>query len=286
MEVIKEGLKEQAPGLFEALKSGRDALDRFWQLPGREIHPWWRGSRRRIAKYQDRYTGERCFVIGNGPSLQNTDLSLLEDEYTFGMNRIYLAFQDWGFQTTFLVSVNDLVVEQCREDFQNLALPKFFSWRSRDLLYPRGKPDDQSHFLYTTYTGPNFNTRIQSRFWEGATVTYVCLQLAFCMGFSEVILIGVDHSFDTTGKANQTVVSRGDDPNHFSPQYFGKGFRWQLPDLDTSEIAYRMAQKFYTSSGRKILDATVGGNLDIFPKADYQNLFSKERVDTINDGAR
>jgi len=274
MEVIKEGLKKEAPGLFKALRSGKDALDRFWRLPGRELHPWWRASRRRIAKYQDRYVGERCFVIGNGPSLKNTDLSLLEDEYTFGMNRIYLAFQDWGFQTTFLVSVNDLVVEQCREDFQNLELPMFFSWRSRDLLYPQGEPDDQSHFLYTTYTGPKFNTRIRSRFWEGATVTYVCLQLAFCMGFSEVILIGVDHSFDTKGKANQTVVSKGDDPNHFSPQYFGKGFRWQLPDLDTSEIAYRMAQKFYTSSGRKILDATVGGNLTIFPKVNYQNLFS------------
>jgi hypothetical protein len=274
MEAIKKGLRAKTPGLFRALRSSRDALDRLRQLPGRELHPWWQDSKQRIAKYQDRYLGERCFVIGNGPSLQKTDLSLLEDEYTFGMNRIYLAFQDWGFQTTFLVSVNDLVVEQCREDFRELDLPKFFSWRSHDLLYPRERPDNQSHFLYTTYTGAKFNSRIRSRFWEGATVTYVCLQLAFCMGFSEVILIGVDHSFDTKGKANQTVVSRGDDPNHFSPHYFGKGFRWQLPDLDTSEIAYRMAQKFYTNSGRKILDATVGGNLDIFPKVDYQDLFS------------
>ena len=58
------------------------------------------------------------------------------------------------------------------------------------------------------------------------------------MGFEEVILIGVDHNFETKGKAKQTVISGGDDPNHFSPEYFGKGFRWQLPDLDTSEEAY------------------------------------------------
>lgn len=273
MEAIKKGLRTNTPELFRALKSSRDALNRFWQLPGRELHPWWQASKHRIAKYQDRYLGERCFVIGNGPSLQNTDLSLLEDEYTFGMNRIYLAFQDWGFRTSFLVSVNDLVVEQCQEDFHELDLPKFFSWRSHDLLFPREEPDHQSHFLYTTYTGAKFNTRIRSRFWEGATVTYVCLQLAFCMGFSEVILIGVDHSFDTMGKANQTVVSKGDDPNHFSPQYFGKGFRWQLPDLDTSEIAYRMAYESYLAAGRKVWDGTVNGHLNVFPKVDYFQLF-------------
>ena len=76
--------------------------------------------------------GKRCFVIGNGPSLIKTDVSLLRNEYTFGMNRVYLAFEEWGFQTSFLVSVNDLVIEQCWEDFQRLDLPKFFSWRSQN----------------------------------------------------------------------------------------------------------------------------------------------------------
>lgn len=272
MEAIKNKIKETAPGIFQALRTSRDALVRVREFPGRSLHPWWRASAHRIGKFQDRYTGERCFVIGNGPSLKDMDLSPLKDEYTFGMNRIYLAFKDWGFETSFLVSVNDLVVQQCWEDFQELSLPKFFSWRSHDLLYPQGVPGKDTHFLYTTYTGRKFNTRIQSRFWEGATVTYVCLQLAFCMGFSEVILIGVDHSFKAEGKANQTVVSSGDDPNHFSNQYFGAGFRWQLPDLDTSETAYLLAKESFSNSGRKVLDATVGGKLDIFPKVDYSTL--------------
>jgi len=97
--------------------------------------------------------------------------------------------------------------------------------------------------------------------------------LAFHMGFSQVILIGVDHSFSSQGKPNTTVVSTGDDPNHFSPDYFGKGFRWQLPDLQTSEIAYTMAREAYKEDGREIIDATVGGKLTIFPKVDYESLF-------------
>jgi len=273
MKAIKEELRSRTPALFHLLREGRDALTRLQDWPVRVMHPWWGDSLQRLTDLQDRYVGERCFLIGNGPSLQEMDLSLLKNEFTFGMNRIYLAFEDWGFQSSFLVSVNDLVIEQCSRDFQRLSLPKFFSWHARDLLYPEGEPDHQTYFLNTSYSGPKFNTRIGSRFWEGATVTNVCLQLAFCMGFSEVILIGVDHYFNTEGAANQTVVSTGADPNHFSPEYFGEGFRWQLPDLDTSEAAYQVALENYQRAGRKVLDATLGGKLDVFPKVIFQDLF-------------
>ena len=273
MNSIKHNLKESSPALFEALRSGRDALIRMGDLPSMVFHPWRLNSNQRLKNYQNLYSGKRCFVIGNEPSLKNTDLSLVKDEFTFGMNRIYLAFEEWGFQTSFLVSVNDLVIEQCHSDFNDLKIPKFFSWRSKDLLFPGSQPDSNTHFLYTTYTGPKFNTRVTNRFWEGATVTYVCLQLAFCMGFSEVYLIGVDHSFDTKGKANQTIVSNGDDPNHFSPEYFGKGFRWQLPDLDTSEVSYQLANQNYLAAGRQVFDATIGGKLTVFPKIDYRSIF-------------
>jgi hypothetical protein len=93
------------------------------------------------------------------------------------------------------------------------------------------------------------------------------------MGIQQVILIGVDHNFVSKGEANKTVVSTGDDPNHVSPNYFGKGIRWQLPDLDTSEIGYALARDFYQKSGREVLDATVGGKLTLFRKVDYNSLF-------------
>ena len=47
----------------------------------------------------------------------------------------------------------------------------------------------------------------------------------------------------------------------------------QLPDLDVSEQAYHMARIFYETAGRKLVDATIGGKLTIFPKADYDSLF-------------
>ncbi|HSM25212.1 MAG TPA: 6-hydroxymethylpterin diphosphokinase MptE-like protein [Anaerolineaceae bacterium] len=223
-----------------------------------------------MHKFHNIHSGKRCFIIGNGPSLKQTDLNKLKDEFTFGMNRIYLAFEDLGFSTSYYVSVNDLVIEQCADDIINLKIPRFVSWRSgRKWL----SQQENLFFLYTTFTEPKFAKDIRNRLWESATVTYVALQLAFYMGFQEVILIGVDHNFETKGKANTTVVSQGDDPNHFHPGYFGKGFRWQLPDLEMSEVGYQMAKEAFEKDGRKVLDATIGGKLTIFDKVDYNQLF-------------
>ena len=249
------------------------ALRRLPQWGGAYFHPWRRESMSRLGALRGSRKGQRAFIVGNGPSLRSMDLSLLRNDFTFGLNRIYLAFPSLGFETTCLVAVNDLVVEQCIREMQALAIPRFFSWRSRRFV-PVGTHGSQlPTFLYTTYESPGFAMDARGRLWEGATVTYVALQLAFHMGFQQVILIGVDHHFTTQGTANMTIVSDGDDPNHFSPGYFGKGFRWQLPDLQTSEAAYTMARNAFVRSGREVLDATVGGRLTIFPKVDFGSLF-------------
>jgi len=244
------------------------------QLPAAYLHPWRVNSIQRLGQYKDQYKGKRAFIIGNGPSLKNTDLSLLKNEITFGMNRIYLMFPELGFKTTFLSVVNDLVIEQTASDLAALDIPKFLTWRSRKHFEQPGINLDPAllpTFLYTTYDAPSFSKDVRGRVWEGATVTYVTIQLAFHMGFDELILLGVDHNYNAIGKPNTTVTSEGDDPNHFSANYFGKGFRWQLPDLETSEMGYKMARQAIEGAGRKIVDATVGGKLQIFEKVDFNS---------------
>ncbi len=267
---FRQNLKMITPApVWHAASAARYALQRAAQWPAATFHPLRRASIRQLSQYQDIHRGKRCFIIGNGPSLKNTDLSLLKDEFTFGMNRIYLMFPELGFLTTYFLTVNSLVIEQCAQDIHDLPIPKFLSWRSHPLIEPA--PDMM--FLHTTYTGPCFAKDVRGRLWEGATVTYVALQLAYYMGFEQVILIGVDHNYPTKGKPNTTIVSQGDDPNHFNANYFGKGFRWQLPDLDTSEHSYTLARETYLAAGRQVSDATVGGKLTIFPKVDYLSLF-------------
>ncbi|GIV64221.1 MAG: 6-hydroxymethylpterin diphosphokinase MptE-like protein [Chloroflexota bacterium] len=270
MSAWRETVKNRLPpGAVNLLREVRDGMARLGDLPQAYGHPWRRDTIRRLPALKDSQRGKRCFILGNGPSLAQTDLSRLRDEFTIGLNRIYLAFPQMGFETSYYLSINDLVIEQCAEEIKTLKMPRFVSWRAHRWL----QPDENLFFLYTTYTGPKFAHDLTGRVWEGATVTYVALQVAFYLGFDTVILIGVDHNFTTQGKPNTTVVSQGDDPNHFHPGYFGKGFRWQLPDLETSERAYRMARAAYEAAGRRVLDATIGGKLTVFPKVDYDSLF-------------
>ncbi|OGO15941.1 MAG: hypothetical protein A2Z14_13850 [Chloroflexi bacterium RBG_16_48_8] len=227
---------------------------------------------RKLEQFRNCHQGKRCFIIGNGPSLKRTDLSFLKDEITFGLNRIYLLFDELDFRTTYFVAINTLVIEQCSKEIRRLTLPKFITWRGREWL----SGDPGVLFLDTDYTPPaTFSKDVTTRVFEGSTVTYVALQLAFFMGFQEVILIGVDHSFSAEGPPNMTVVSEGDDSDHFASNYFGEGFRWQLPDLEASEVAYRVAKEAFESEGRRVLDATIGGKLTVFPKADYYSVIRK-----------
>ncbi|MCB0179184.1 MAG: hypothetical protein KDI62_13205 [Anaerolineae bacterium] len=195
------------------------------------------------------------------------DLRPLANEYTIGLNRIYLLFDEIGFTTTYHVTINKLVVEQCAQDIAQIKAPKFISWETRDLI-----PFNDDMIFLRSLFHPHFSKDPMVGIWEGSTVTYAAMQVAHFLGFHEVILIGVDHNFETKGPANQEVVTEDEDPNHFAPNYFGKGFRWQLPDLYRSEIAYRLARLAFEQNNREIVDATVGGKLDVFRKANYEEL--------------
>ena len=112
--------------------------------------------------------------------------------------------------------------------------------------------------------------------WVGGTVTYLCMQLAFYMGFSEVYLIGFDHSYKIPVSAvveGNDITSTDDDPNHFNAAYFGADKRWHDPRLDRMELAYAKARMHYEHAGRMIRNATHAGRLEIFERVNYEDLF-------------
>jgi tetratricopeptide (TPR) repeat protein len=100
------------------------------------------------------------------------------------------------------------------------------------------------------------------------------MQVAYYLGFETVILIGVDHNFTKKGDPNKLVTAEGSDQNHFHPDYFGKGIKWQYPDLERSEKSFAVAKQVYEKNGRRILDATIGGKLSIFSRIELNDIFS------------
>ncbi len=186
---MKQTLKEILPApVLQFARNTYDGVRRIPQIPAAYFHPWRRESIKRLAELKDVHKGKRAFIMGNGPSLRQTDLSKLKNEITFGFNRIYLLFPELGFQTTYFCVTNDLIVEQFVEDIQALSMPKFIAWRSHrhfEKLHPTSS--SLPMFIYTSYTGPGFSHDVRGRVWEGATVTNVALQIAFHMGIEQAI---------------------------------------------------------------------------------------------------
>jgi hypothetical protein len=229
------------------------------------------GNRAKIDRFRARHAGERCFILGNGPSLSRMDLTRLRGEITFGLNRIYLLFDRLGFAPTYYVCVNELVLEQFAGDIGRLPMPKFLNWDRRHLF--AGEDPDTLFVRTRLGLGDTFGRDPVRSLSSGGTVTYVALQLAYYMGFREVVLLGVDHDFIDKGTPNR--IERRDqaaDANHFHPDYFPKGSLWQLPDLPRSELAYALAREAFAREGRRIVDATAGGKCPVFEKVAFNSL--------------
>ncbi len=237
-------------------------------------HRKWLGTEAaRLEIFRNRHRGEDCFIIGNGPSLNSMQLNLLNDYYTFGLNKIFLLFERTGLSTDYHVCVNRFVLEQCSREFSELDCPSFVSYKHGRKIYGENK---KFFYLGDIHSKWSFFNDITKGISQGSTVTYVAMQIAFFMGFERVFLIGVDHNFNSKGTPHKVEVLKGDDLSHFDPSYF-KGMKWQLPDLAGSEKAYRLARKSFEADNRSIIDATVGGMLTVFPKISFEEALLSAR---------
>lgn len=219
-------------------------------------------SRRIMKSYHNRYSGGKCVILCNGPSLLKTDFDrlLASDVKIIGLNKINLLFDKTELRPDFIACVNDLVGEQNADFFNETEIPLFL-----DRMAARYVSKRRNVCFMHSAPQAKLARDMSMSIVKGATVTFVALELAFHMGFEKVALVGCDHSFATKGIPNVTQKSESEDPNHFDPRYFSK-VSWQLPDLPASEYFYSIAERTYATFGRTIVNSTVGGNLDIFPR--------------------
>ena len=215
-------------------------------------------------------------IVGNGPSLNKTQLSLFKNVFSIGMNKIDLFFPKTTWRPNLVVCSNNLVVKQHKQNFiENTDVDYYLSWKSRFFL----NRDEKSCFnFFLNKNTSEFQTNLLCGVGLAGTVTYTALQFAYFMGGNPIILVGVDHNFIFNGNPNDYKKMKTEDVNHFDPNYFSKGSYWGNPNLDLSEKGYKLAKHAFEHNGRIIYDATVDGKLNIFPKISIKeavNLCSK-----------
>lgn len=246
------------------------------------------GKKFDLTAFKDKFIGQRCFIIGNGPSLNKIDMTLLKDEVTFGVNAIYLNEEKMGFLPTFYVVEDTHVAIDRKTEIDSLASScRFFGYYFKDKL------NDASNIQwlniipnYKAYESfPHFSVDSSRRIWVGGTVSYINLQLAYYMGFSEVYLIGFDHSYvipDSADVKGNDITSTTEDVNHFHPDYFGKGYKWHVPMTERMELCYIKTKHAYELAGKKIYNSTAGGRLEVFDRKEYNSVFTSGTPATVN----
>lgn len=244
-------------------------------------------SRERLLEMKDAYRGRRAVIIGNGPSLNKTELHLLKGECTFGVNGIYYADERLPEPLTFYVVEDTKVFEE------NTAEVLAYGRNAEHFILPTlyqpscGPEDDPIFFRMNggfykatdpSYCRPRFSTDASEVLYCGQSVTIINLQLAYWFGFSEIGLIGMDFSYALptgTEVRGNLYTSAGDDPNHFDPRYFGAGKTWKDPKLNRVLANYELAKAVYESDGRRIVNCTVGGALEAFERMDLADFVNR-----------
>ena len=217
---------------------------------------------------------KQAFIVATGPSLnkEGYDFDYLNRFDLFALNRGYLHDK---IRPKYLVVVNDLVLKQFGKeivDYCNRNNVTLFAPAYLLKSFPK-----KFHNLNFRGDVPYFETKFGAPVWQGHTVTYVAMQLAYQLGYQKVGVIGLDHYYKRAeGKpTNKEELAQGDDPDHFHPGYF-KDVKWHTPNLWKSELAYRLARVYYEHDRRILVNCTHSSKLHwcVLKKVDYRVLES------------
>jgi len=134
-----------------------------------------RGS---LRHWKDKLKGVPCFIVGNGPSLNDEDLSVLDPYFTLGINRSFLKIDAtvlmWQDIELWYTERKTVVQQQSVKVCRNLSDPqnRFYHFK----LQPGGfqLADDPGTLHGSGSTGP------------------LAVQFARALGCSQIILLGMD----------------------------------------------------------------------------------------------
>jgi hypothetical protein len=110
-------LRQEWPPKIDFREHAIDFRNRATQLLDGSV----RNMSSRMRSLQGKYHGQRCFVMGNGPSLNCMELELFQREHVWGSNRCYLLFDKISWKPGFYTAVDTRVVPDIAHDIKRLT---------------------------------------------------------------------------------------------------------------------------------------------------------------------
>ena len=222
----------------------------------------------------------RVFIVGNGPSLGRTDLELLKGEYSWGVNQIHMIYPQTSWRPTHVtfaemtaggeywfpkiweaVRQNPQAKKFARDDawwwtdeMERHDVTRFNACTHHDIL-DEGPPENRYDKVPDVWHFPQV-----CKFGGSVPMT---IQLAVLEDiFDEIFLIGCDLGYKT-GK-----------DNHFHPDYApGKRGIVEGKAIKRNEVTAMAHEYALRNSPIPIYNATLGGELETYPRINYDTLF-------------
>ena len=246
-----------------------------------------------IRKFKDKHKGERCFLVGNGPSLSAEDLTTLHDYQivSFGCNHIFRMYAQTPWRPNYYVAsdpvlfVHDVFLNtEAEYNFIPHYTDSMIQTDTRILCMLSSIKEKTLHYHPISYSTLDaeraFSPDVSKAIYISGTVMYNMIQIAVYMGFTRIYLIGVDGTSSTVKDPNKYLSKK----RHFYKEnedvikYFSQLYAVASLEKHTAfvSLAYKKADEYTRERGIRIFNATSGGMVEAFERVCFKSLFEVE----------
>jgi hypothetical protein len=230
-------------------------------------------NRHRLRRFKDIHKGQRCFIIGTGPSLNKTNLSLIKDEIIFGVNTLYTGLSKFGITCNYYFVGDGIVWQNHHKNIEKLDTILFIGiWPAEIRLSKvkviqifRKKEPFVIKEIEPMLAAGRFSKDLSKGAYGGRNViATMCTQAAYYMGFNEVYLLGVDCDYSGLHRFDGCITDNLE----------GDGVKCEWSKTFAS---YRICREAFEEDGREIINCTVGGKLEVFKRRKLEEVILSKK---------
>lgn len=228
-------------------------------------------------KFKDIHKGERCFILGTGPSLgklTSEQVEGLKKEITIGVNSLYKATFTKDLVPSYYALFDNLYWGEFSNAFTDIKekyssrCPVFFTdYRAENIIKQMGVVDSTIFLYGKKYPVNEIHNNICKNMDIAQNVVGTCILIAIYLGFKEIYLLGCDYN----SFAHLQDVHCYNDSDEIIERENRLGFLLKFYAI-TTEIHYLIA-KLAKQRGVKIINATPNSLLDAYQRKDLSTLF-------------
>lgn len=238
--------------------------------------------------YENREIKE-IYLIGNGPSLKNVDMSLLKDVETICFNRSYISYDEWGFDPTYYMAIDPGLVCSTIDDINDLInnnknIKKFFFSSKKDIR-PQIKCDTTNDIVkdprVKLYDMKGVSFYKDKKVSYMGTVGLCSIQILHEMGYNRIYLLGCDMKYTPKIKNVKksgnflTSTTDNDDPNHYRSDYFKSGIQYGSPNNSALLNRWKTSSLIFKKLKIDVISLTPDSELNKFLPFEENDFYKK-----------